>query len=116
MFSADGHLHIVTEDDLTCRRIFRRHHVDGLVGVVGKNTGSGQFLRQVGSDDLSAVQTYDGINRGGNRVMRRQKSGYTVSLAAAGFHGGNINVAVDVRVRCGKMTVKKLKCHIRIDP
>ena len=98
MFPADRNLKIVPEDDLSRRAVFRRHHVDRAVGVVGEYPGFCKFFSQISPDYFRTVQTDDRIHRSRDFIPGRQDRSNAVSFAAAGFHGGNIHVIRDMRL------------------
>ena len=95
---------IFPEKKLAADRVFRRDHIDGLVGVHVDVPGLGQFAGHAGAQDLGAVQAKDGIHdrRVGIGPYQFRRGGACFRKTALGHR--HINIIVDVAVACDKVT------------
>ena len=112
MLAPHHRLDVLPEDKLAVRVVFRFDHVDGLVRIDGQKARLGQGLRQAGADHLGALQAQNGVHNGGAHVFFHQFFGHGLRLAQAGFHGGHINIIIDVAVVGGKVTRRNFQRHI----
>ena len=107
MFARDHGRGIFAEQQLAAGGVFRRDHIDGLVGVHVYIAVAGQLAGHAGADDLGAVQAEDGIHDGGVGIRADQFQCHGARFGKAGLLHGNVNVIIDMAVACGKVPL----CH-----
>jgi hypothetical protein len=68
------------------------------VSVDGTETGLAQFISDAGTQNSSAVQTQNGVNRGIVDKIGNQLICAVLSLGNTGLLEGNINIVIDMGV------------------
>ena len=102
------------EYDLAGRRQLRRDHINRAVGIVGKDACLGQFLGQIGADDLCAVHADDGIDRCIRGIAHGQNRSQSVRFVAACLQRGDLHIISHVGMRGDKVSWNDLQLNIRI--
>ena len=107
-------LQVVPENHLPVGVMLRGDDINGLVGVDGDKSSPAQLLGQIGANDLSSVQTENGIHNGSGHIMVHQGLSCQLSFTLASFQGGHVQIAVDVGVVGGEVAVNEFQRHISV--